>query len=123
RIVRYLSLPDALVQVDRRNRAQLAGLICLACLRYWQFDHGEAPASLESLLAAAGIDELIPDPYGTGEPLRWAMIDGQPVIYSLGADEYDDGGKQEWNLKPEGSGDMTFRLETIEALKQRRAGP
>ena len=100
---------------------QLAGLICLACLRHWQFDHAEPPTSLESLLADAGVDDLIPDPYGTGEPLRWLMIDGQPVIYSLGGDEYDDGGKKEWELKAEGSGDMTFRLETIESLQQRRA--
>lgn len=123
RIVRYLSLPDTLMQIDRRNRVQLAGLIGLACLRFWQFDHPEPPTSLESLLAAAGVDNLVPDPYGAGQPLRLTTVDGRPVIYSLGIDEHDDGGQKEWNLKPDGAGDMTFRLETSEALQQRRTVP
>jgi predicted Ser/Thr protein kinase len=120
RIVRYTRLPQTTVQAERRNRAQLAGMICLACLRLWQFDHAEPPTGLQDLLSAAGVNDLIADPYGKGTPFRFVLLDGQPVIYSLGADEYDDGGRKEWDLTPEGSGDFTFRLETIEALKQRR---
>lgn len=122
RIVRYLDLPNQAVHVDRRNRAHLAGLIALTCLRRWQFEHPDPPASLDLLLATGAIAGLIPDPYGTGEPLRYVLQDGQPVIYSLAADETDDGGAKEWDLTPDGSGDMTFRLESLEALVRRRKG-
>ena len=100
----------------------MAGLIALTCLRRWQFDHSDPPANLDVLLATGGIAGLIPDPYGTGEPLRYVLQDGQPVIYSLAADETDDGGAKEWDLTPDGSGDMTFRLESLEALVRRRKG-
>jgi predicted Ser/Thr protein kinase len=123
RIVRYTRLPQTTVQAERRNRAQLAGMICLACLRLWQLEHAEPPASLSALLTAAGVNDLIADPYGRGEPFRLVLIDGRPVIYSLGADEQDDGGRKEWDLTSDGQGDLTFRLETFEALKQRRGAP
>jgi hypothetical protein len=67
-----------------------------------------------------GVDELIADPYGSGELFRYILLDGQPVIYSIAADETDDGGLKEWDLTPEGTGDLTFRLEAIETLVQRR---
>jgi serine/threonine protein kinase len=120
RIVRNLDLPNQTVHADRQNRTQLAGLICLTCLRKYQFDHAVSPASLESLLNSCGIEELIADPYGSGEPFRYRQLDGQPVVYSLAANEVDEEGLHEWDLNPEGAGDLTFRMEAFETLARRR---
>jgi hypothetical protein len=29
----------------------------------------------------------------TGDPVRYALVDGKPVVYSVGADRVDDGGR------------------------------
>jgi hypothetical protein len=57
------------------------------------------------------------DPY-FGEPLRMAVIDGKPVIYSVGPDGQDDQASIEWNLideylHPRKKGDFVFRLESL----------
>ncbi len=121
RIFRY-KLP-ILLQVFvayRRDQASLAGLRCLTCLRRWQISHADVPPDLEAILLDAGITEPCLDPYGGGEPMRFAVIDGEPVIYSVGEDGYDEQGLVEWNLHPGVPGDITFRLETQAELELRR---
>jgi hypothetical protein len=49
----------------------------------------------------------------TGDPIKYHLIDGKPVVYSVGADRIDDGGKPptnggtrnwyggaQWDVKP-----------------------
>ncbi len=51
------------------------------------------------------------DPY-SGKPLRMTIIDGEPVIYSIGQDGRDDGGRIDSNADRK-LGDQTFRLPAI----------
>ena len=44
------------------------------------------------MVKAAGLPRVPIDPY-SGQPLRMAIIDGEPVIYSVGKDGRDDGGR------------------------------
>ncbi len=49
------------------------------------------PASLDELVPEF-LAAVPPDPF-TGEPLRFLIEDGKPVVYSVGTDRNDDGGR------------------------------
>lgn len=53
---------------------------------------GAYPASLESLVP--DLLPAIPPDVFDGEPIRYTLIDGLPVIYSVGVDRKDDGGRR-----------------------------
>lgn len=85
------------------NRCATAGA---AAERYRQ-RHGTLPERLDQL-----VGEFLPnvpeDPFD-GEPLRYKVTDGEAVIYSIGPNEQDDGGRR--MLEDETEGDVVFRLE------------
>ncbi|MBX3365956.1 MAG: hypothetical protein KF912_01405 [Phycisphaeraceae bacterium] len=56
---------------------------------------GEYPASLEGLVP--DLLPAIPPDIFDGNPLRYTLIDGSPVIYSVGVDRKDDGGRSPKN--------------------------
>ena len=58
----------------------------IAVLLYQQ-NHGQWPKNL----AQAGFTQE--DPYGKGRPLRYALFDGSPRVWSVGHDMKDGGGK------------------------------
>jgi hypothetical protein len=73
-----------------RSIAQLRNAQGLVCVCRWQLTHdGALPASLEDATRAAGIPVPLIDPY-INEPVRLTTIDGQPVVYCVGADGKDD---------------------------------
>ena len=84
-------------------------------LRLWKSRSKELPNNLEAVVKAAGMPHVPIDPY-SGQPLRMAIIDGEPVIYSVGKDGRDDGGRidSDSDRKP---GDQTFRLPAVEQRK------
>lgn len=67
------------------------GVIVAIGLELYRRQHGRYPTSLDelmpSLLPAVPIDRL------NGRPLSYRLIDGKPVVYSVGADLDDDGGR------------------------------
>ena len=92
-----------------REEATLRGTQCLVALRRWQLEHRELPRDLHGVVKAAGMPGVPIDPY-SDQPLRIAVIQGKPVIYSVGPDGRDDkalleckGGRQ--------PGDIIFRLK------------
>ncbi|MBN2022990.1 MAG: hypothetical protein JW809_09360 [Pirellulales bacterium] len=97
-------------QVIARNQAFLRGTRCLVALRRWEVEKGGPAGDLEAAARAAGMEGVPEDPFGDG-PLRMTTIDGRPVVYSVGLDGDDDGGRVEWNLDPNApDGDVLFRL-------------
>ena len=88
---------------------------CLIALKLWKDHSKEIPADLETVVKAAGLPQIPIDPY-SGKPLRMAIIDGEPVIYSIGKDGRDDGGRidSDSDRKP---GDQTFRLPAVQERK------
>lgn len=66
--------------------ATLAGL----ALELYRREHGEYPASLDELVPAF-LPAVPPDRF-TGEPLHYAVVEGRPRLWSVGADRDDDGG-------------------------------
>ena len=60
-------------------------------LRLHQMDHGRYPDTLAALVSQ-WLDAVPKDAFADG-PLRYATVQGQPVVYSVGPDGEDDGGK------------------------------
>jgi len=98
----------AAVQAFARNDATLRAAECLAAVRRWQLTHdGAAPVDLAAACRAAGLKGVPADPYD-GRPMRLAIVDGAPVVYSIGKDGHDDGGvDSDYDRKP---GDQVHRL-------------
>ena len=55
------------------------------------------------------------DPYDN-QPIRLAVVDGQPTVYSIGQDGRDDGGKID-NARSPDSGDVLLRLPRPESSR------
>ena len=99
---------EPFVQATLRNRAQLAGIECLTAVRRYALTHGSLPDNLEVAAREAGLKAVPTDPY-SGGPMHYKVIDGKPVVYSVGSDGKDDGGTVDWDNgnKP---GDFIFRI-------------
>jgi hypothetical protein len=97
----YKALYAALDGDARRGLVRLA----VAATAY-KAKHGKPPEKLAELVPEF-IAEVPPDPYD-GRPLRLRRADGGLVLYSVGRDRKDDGGRvmdeETWE------GDLTFRL-------------
>jgi hypothetical protein len=66
------------------------GIVVAIALELYHHDHGRYPDNLSAL--APGLPEIPADRI-TGEPIRYRVVDGEPVVYSVGADRKDDGGR------------------------------
>ena len=95
-----------------RARATLHAVECLVALRRWQFSHRGSPRDLASVVKAAGMKTVPLDPYD-GKAMKMAMLDGKPVIYSVGRDGKDDGGRKDSRLDMQ-AGDLLYRLPQVE---------
>lgn len=91
-----------------RHQARLAGTQALVAVRRYQLVHGKLPESLELAAREAGLAKVPADPY-SGQPLLYKVIDGKPIVYSVGFDQKDDGGVVDWNDGKQ-PGDFIFKL-------------
>jgi hypothetical protein len=70
-------------------------------LRRYNFDHGSYPNSLR-LLIPKYLKKIPVDPFGQGKPLHYNLLDGGKdfLLYSLGPNLRDDGGKPgKWDTR------------------------
>jgi hypothetical protein len=102
----------AFARAESRTLASVRGTQCLVALRRWQFSHREEPTSLARVISGSALNRVPTDPYD-GKPFRMAVIDGQPVIYSVGRDGKDDKGRVDSKLDAQ-AGDLLFQLPPIE---------
>jgi hypothetical protein len=93
---------------NARADAELQGVRCLVALRRWQLGHAGPPPDLGTVVKAAGMPDVPADPF-SGDPMKMAVLDGEPVVYSVGKDGRDDGALIDWNNGQQ-PGDYIFRL-------------
>jgi hypothetical protein len=74
------------------------GLLVGIALELYRRQHGHYPASLSEL--TPGLLPAIPADRVTGDPVKYKLIDGKPVVYSVGADRIDDGGRPPSVVEP-----------------------
>jgi hypothetical protein len=100
-----------------RTQALLrCALVAVAAERYRR-EHGRWPASGAALVTAGLLKEMAADPF-TGQPLRWRRLDSGLLIYSVGQDGKDDGGKlNRANPQAEGT-DVGFQLWDVAKRRQ-----
>ncbi len=122
----------AVVHVLDRETTRRRALEQVLALRWWQLDHGgEYPGALGDLVPAR-LDRLPLDPY-SGRPFGYVRSEGQKaqppmsndygpssdlrptrpgqrLLYSIGPDGVDDGGKVPFELLRGGRGDLIYPL-------------
>jgi len=106
----YISSDDTVAADNSRRMAADVTVVGLAALIY-RNTHGSLPDELEQL--TAGIVDAIPlDRFGAG-PLKYRRVGDGAIIYSVGPDGVDDGGRE---LNPQGirfhkkHNDITFTI-------------
>ena len=74
-----------------RSLGRRDGLLVGIALEVFRREHGKYPESLSDL-----VPQLLPEVPAdriTGEPVRFRIVNSQPLVYSVGADRKDDGGR------------------------------
>jgi hypothetical protein len=85
--------PSRVFQAELRHLAELrTAYVALAAERF-RIARGRWPAELRDLVDAGFLGQVPPDPY-TGEQLRMKRVPFGLIIYSVGLDRIDDGGKR-----------------------------
>ncbi|MBL8762779.1 MAG: hypothetical protein JNM07_00740 [Phycisphaerae bacterium] len=77
---------EAIDQVEQRRDATLAAI----ALELHHRRHGSYPSSLDEL--QPGLLPTMPVDRFDGKPLRYLLREGRPVLYSIGADRFDNAG-------------------------------
>ncbi|MBI3861195.1 MAG: hypothetical protein HY290_04800 [Planctomycetia bacterium] len=95
----------------RRNRTRLGATRCLIALRRWQLKSmGANPPDLQVLCKEVGMNQVPVDEYSEkGEPLRFRLIAGEFIVYSVAGDGKDDWALADWEFGKQ-PGDWIFRL-------------
>ncbi|MEX0610815.1 MAG: hypothetical protein WD229_01735 [Pirellulales bacterium] len=82
-------------RIDQRNRAFMQLLICDVSLRAFELEQGEVPGDLSQL-----VPEYLPavpeDPF-SGKPLIYRVQAGGHILYSIGPNRKDDGGRPDFD--------------------------
>lgn len=88
----FLLLPasNAVVEADGRTQALVRAATVRIALQRYRLEHGQFPESIEQLVPKF-LDKVPEDPFD-GQPLRYAIRDGEPLVYSVGRDQVDNGG-------------------------------
>jgi hypothetical protein len=105
----FLEPVFAPIEACLRCQATLRGTQCLVALRRWQLEHRQPPKDLDTVVKAAGMSGVPIDPY-CDQPLRMTLLQGEPVVYSVGKDGKDDRAMADWRFGSQ-PGDFMFRLQ------------
>ncbi len=85
-----------------------AALTAVAIERHRLAHGGKLPETLSELVPA-GLPEIPRDPFD-GQPLRFRRLEQGYVVYSVGSDRTDDGGKEKPKKSVSGPFDVTFTV-------------
>ena len=78
-----------------RSLGRRDGLLVGIALEVFRREHGKYPENLSAL-----VPQLLPEVPAdriTGGPVRFRIVNSQPLVYSVGADRKDDGGRRAGN--------------------------
>jgi hypothetical protein len=109
-VVVFRSVTPWTAKLFHRNQARLRCAIVAVAAERHRRERGGWPKSLAALVAAGYLPAIPTDPLD-GLPLRWKPLADGVVIYTIGEDGKDDGGKLDWMAGHSGHGvDYGVRL-------------
>jgi hypothetical protein len=85
-----------------RSLGRRDGLLAGIALEVFRREHGKYPENLSAL-----VPQLLPEVSAdriTGEPVRFRIVNSRPLVYSVGADRKDDGGRPARAKNSQGAG-------------------
>jgi len=89
----YLTHPaERYSDIAYRGKVLYEATAMILALQRWRVEKNEYPADLDGLVAAGFLKELPMDPY-SDKPLIYKKTDNNFILYSVGLDFKDDGGK------------------------------
>ena len=100
----YALSPDVLYKFELRdanNQVQNEMLSVALALSAYHGDHGAYPATLTDLMPDY-LDQIPLDPFTAGQPLLYHLQDDKYVLYSIGPDGADNGGRPISQLNDKG---------------------
>jgi hypothetical protein len=100
---------DQAREAAARYRTRLGAVPSIIAVRRFQLVHGRLPQKLEEALREVGVSKVPLDPYD-GKPLKYVILDGRPVVYSVARDQLDQGGRIDWNYMRQ-PGDLIFSYD------------
>jgi hypothetical protein len=106
--------------VSVRCRALYDALRLALAIKLYQAETGVYPDKLQWLVDDKVVEALPVDPF-SGEPFRYRVKDGQFVLYSVGANRKDDGGKVE--TRPGRAEDVGFNSKMPAAKAYKPLAP
>jgi hypothetical protein len=104
-------------QVFRRSRAHMRCAIAALATERFRRDRGRWPASLDELMAAGLLGEVLIDPFD-GQPLRLKRVAGGLIVYTVGPDGANDGGSLHGRGAQPPGFDLEFRLWDADRRRQ-----
>lgn len=84
-----------LAKWQAEHRVEFNGTLCLIAVQRYAIVHRKPPERLDDALREAGVTSAPEDPFD-GHSMRYAVLDGEPVVYSVGPDRIDHGGRKSW---------------------------
>lgn len=111
------------LRVERLTQRRDAVLAAIA-LELYRRKHGTWPETLDSLVP--GFLPSVPPDRFDGEPLRYRLVNGRPLLYSVGADYDDDEGRPPVARRPHTAESLATwwrPRELVEGLKTGKRPP
>lgn len=99
---------DQIREAATRDQTRLRACEALIRIRRHICLHGQPPANLETVFREDPSTAVPIDPY-SGQQLRYVIQKNRPVVYSIGADQNDDGARIDWEFGKQ-PGDFIFKL-------------
>jgi hypothetical protein len=106
-----------LAQAAQRSDAQLRCAIVAVAAERYRRAQGHWPETLDALKAADYLRAIPNDPYD-GQPLRWRRLDDGVVVYAVGPDGEDNGGKLDRQNPLAPGTDIGFRIWDVAKRRQ-----
>jgi hypothetical protein len=101
----------------QRYQAEVRCAVVMLAVERYRLKHQRSPDTLEALVAERFLARVPTDPYD-GVPLRFVRVADGVVIYSVGPDGNDDGGKID-RQKPQAQGtDVGYQLWDVAERRQ-----
>ena len=91
-----VSSPTRVYEIVVRKTASRRAAVVMVALSAYRHDHGRHPLSLDALRERGYLETIPLDPF-VARPLRYRQEDHQFILYSVGPNGIDDGGKRQTN--------------------------